>query len=404
MKAKLIGVGKIVGISLVVVTAFAGGMLFQANNQLEASASALTVSAADFAPFWKVWQLINQDFVSVSTSTSNIKDKDKIYGAIDGLVNSLGDPYSAFLPPEENKMFEEEISGNFGGVGIEIGIRDGGLTVISPLPDTPAKKAGILAGDKIVEIEGKPAVEMSPDEAVKLIRGTPGTAVTLSITREKEETPRTFKLVRANIKVPTIETVNLPGKITQIKLFNFSAPASSLFEREIKNFAKSGNKFLILDLRGNPGGYLESAIDIAGWFLPKGAPVVIEDHGDGETKIYPSAGHALFTTTPKMVVLVDKGSASASEILAGALRENGVAKVVGEQTFGKGSVQELFSITKDTSLKLTVARWLTPHGISISQNGLKPDYAVSAATSTTSTIDPNKDPQLQKAIQVVKGL
>jgi carboxyl-terminal processing protease len=219
--------------------------------------------------------------------------------------------------------------------------------------------------------------------------------------RGEEDEPRTFKVTRAIIEIPTLESKNLSGGITHIKLFNFGATASEAFAKSIQAFAKSNNKYLILDLRGNPGGYMESAIDIASWFLPKGTPVLIEERGQGaKKKIYPSVGHDLFTVKPKMVILIDEGSASASEIVAGALSENGIAKLVGEQTFGKGSVQELFPITKDTSLKLTIAKWLTPHGVSISKQGLKPDYEVKLATST----DSSTDPQLAKAIQVVKNL
>lgn len=394
----------VVGIILAILVAFGGGMLFQANNQLAASnaSAAAPDNPVDLSSFWKVWQLINQNFVVTDTSstTTKITDQQKVWGAISGMVNSLGDPYSVFLDPEENKMFAEEIQGNFGGVGMEIGIRDGIITVIAPLPNTPAKKAGIEAGDKVIEINGDSTAKMNVTEAVKLIRGEVGTTVTVVIARGPDNKPTTLKLVRDNIDVPTIETKSLPGGITQIKLFSFGATASQSFAQAIKTFAASKNKYLILDLRGNPGGYMESAVDIASWFLPKGTPVVIEEHGQGtNSKIYPSSGHQLFKTNPKMVILVDGGSASASEILAGALRENGVAKLVGQQTFGKGSVQELFPVTKNTSLKLTIARWLTPHGISISQSGLKPDYEVKMDEKATST-----DPQLNKAIQIVKNL
>lgn len=409
MKIKLLRALKIVGPVIIVVLAFLGGMFFQANDQLEASIAALPQDQAtnkpdtvDFTAFWKVWQLVNQDFVAtMATTSTSVSDQEKIWGATQGLVEALGDPYSVFLTPEENKMFAEEISGNFGGVGMEIGVRDGALTVIAPLVNTPAKLAGIEAGDKIVEIEGQSASTLNTVEAIKLIRGEPGTAVNISIIRGQERTPRLFKLIRAIIEVPTIESKNLPGGITQIKLFSFGATASRSFAKAIKTFADSGNQYLILDLRGNPGGYLEAAVDIASWFLPKGAPIVIEERGRGtEAKIYPSSGHKLLTTLPKMVILVDEGSASASEIVAGALREHGVAKLVGERTFGKGSVQELYPITKDTSLKLTIARWLTPKGVSISKNGLQPDYEVKLATST----DPLADNQLDKAIEVVKKI
>lgn len=386
------------GVVVIVITAFAGGAAWQA-NQLVASSAVAAGIPVDLSSFWKVWQLVNDNFVNTATTTK-ITSQSKVYGAIEGMVDSLGDPYSVFLTPEENKEFNEEIAGNFSGVGMEIGIRDNFITVISPLPDTPAKKAGIESGDKIIAIDDKPTAKMNVDQAIKLIRGQAGTPVSISVTRDDAGKPIVFKITRANIDVPTIEMKNLSGGITQIKLFSFGAKASESFAKAIKEFSQSGDKYLILDLRGNPGGYLNSAVDIASWFLPKGTPVVIEEHDrQSESKIYPSSGRELFTTPPKMVVLIDGGSASAAEILAGALRENGIAKLVGEQTFGKGSVQELFPVTKDTSLKLTIARWLTPHGVSISQNGLKPDYEIKMDSK-----HPDQDPQLEKAIEVIKNL
>lgn len=399
----------IFGLVVVLGLGFVGGMFWQANNQLEAGtvtflAPGQSLAApVDLTPFWKVWQLVDQKYVAVSsasTSTPQKTDQDKLYGALAGLVDSLGDPYSIFLTPEENKAFTEEIQGNFSGVGMEIGVRNNAITVIAPLPDTPAKKAGLQSGDKIVAIDGQSTSKLSVDETIKLIRGEAGTSVTISVLRGEKTPPIDFKLKRAVIKVPVIESKNLPGGVTQIKLFSFTSGADDAFAEAVKTFAASTNKYLILDLRGNPGGYLDSAVKVASWFLPKGTPVVIEQHDQAsETKIYPSLGYQLFSKKPKLVILVDGGSASASEIVAGALQENGVAKLVGEQTFGKGSVQELFPITKDTALKLTIARWLTPHGLSISQSGLKPDYEIKPDEK-----NPAADLQLKKAIEVVKSL
>lgn len=393
---------------LALVLAFAGGMVFSAHSQLGAQSGLLYTSEAaveeqpvDLAAFWRVWKLINDRYVpsvAVTSTSTPITNQEKIWGAIGGLVDSLEDPYSSFMPPAENKLFAEEISGNFGGVGMEIGLRDKILTVVAPLPNTPAKQAGILAGDKILDIDGHSTVKMSTNEAIKLIRGPAGTTVTMTILRGEEQETRVFKLKRANIEIPTIELVSLPGKITQIKLFNFSATAPAMFKQALKEFVGSGNTGLILDLRGNPGGYMDAAVDVASYFLPEGTPVVIERRGEGsQEQIYRSYGYKLFNRLPKMAILVDEGSASASEIVAGALREHGVAKLVGEQTFGKGSVQELFNISKDTSLKLTIARWYTPKGVSISQNGLKPDIEIKIEGAATST-----DPQLARAIKLVR--
>jgi carboxyl-terminal processing protease len=373
---------------------------------LNTDTQTLASSTADFAPFWRAWNLINEKYVATGTSTSPVTDQDKVWGATMGLVDSLGDPYSVFLPPEDRKLFEEDIRGNFGGVGIELGKKDSVLTVISALPGTPADKAGVLPGDTILKINDDITQGMSIEDAVRLIRGKPGTTVTLTFGRGDEKLiART--LTRAIINVPTIETKlvskgspGLPSGVFVISLYNFNANSAKLFRDALEAFSKSGTDRLILDLRGNPGGYLDAAVDMASWFLPKGTVVVRESYGaDREEKVYRSTGYDVFSDQLKMIILVDKGSASASEILAGALAEHGVARLVGEQTYGKGSVQELIPVTKDTSIKLTIARWLTPKGVSISAAGLKPAVVVSRSEKD---IEANRDPALDKAIELLK--
>ena len=354
-----------------------------------AESSSVDVDSVDLSAFWKSWQIINERFVdttstSTSSSTSGISgsnkkvtDQDKVWGAIDGLVASLGDPYSDFMPPEDNKVFNEDIQGEFGGIGIEIGARDGALTVISPLEGSPAKRAGLKAGDKIIKVAGTEVSGLTINEATNLIRGKVGTAVTLAIARAGEKENLEVKIIREVIKVPTLETKLLPDDIFLIKLFNFGATSADLFRKALVEFVNSGTDKLMIDLRGNPGGYLDTAVDISSWFLLSGSVVVKEDHeGRAENKIFKSRGYDVFSEKLKLVILVDGGSASASEILAGALSEHGVARLVGEKTFGKGSVQELIPITDDTSLKLTIARWLTPAGHSISHQGITPDIVV----------------------------
>lgn len=332
----------------------------------------------DLSPLWQTWRMIDARFVDTTASGSKISAQDKVYGAAQGLVRSLGDPYSEFLPPVAKKQFDEEIQGHFGGVGIELGVRDGVLVVITPLPDTPAARAGIKAGDKIVKIAGQPSADLSISKAIDLIRGEVGTIVELGILRESERELLDFKLQRAIITVPTIDTELLSGSnIFVITLYNFGGASANSFRAALREFIQTGTDKLIIDLRGNPGGYLDAAVEMASWFLPLGKTIAMEDGGPGtQAKLYRSYGYNIFTNNLKLAVLIDRGSASASEILAGALRDHGRATLIGEKTFGKGSVQELIPITGETALKLTIAKWLTPKGVSISHNGLEPDIVV----------------------------
>ncbi|MEK9182078.1 MAG: S41 family peptidase [Patescibacteria group bacterium] len=376
-------------------------------------------SKVDFAPFWKAWQVLDEKFVptKIGTSTLTVSTtttiQDRVWGAIGGLTNSLGDPYTVFFPPEESKSFETEISGNFEGVGMEIGIKDGVVTVVAPLKGNPAQRAGILAGDKILTIDGQSTVNMSVDKAVKLIRGKVGTKVKLTIVREGKKEPIEFAITREVINIPTVDTEIKGGRMAEgkdgkiidgifiIKLYNFYSTSPNLFREALREFIESDSNKLILDLRGNPGGYLEAAVDMASWFLPLGKVIVREDFGkNAPPQTYRSKGYDIFNDNLKMAVLVDGGSASASEILAGALKEHGIAKLVGTKTFGKGSVQEVVKITPDTSLKITIARWLTPLGNSISENGLTPDFEVKL---TQEEFLKGQDLQTEKAIEVLKN-
>jgi carboxyl-terminal processing protease len=354
---------------------------------------------ADFSPFWKAWEILDQKYVPSSTSSETVTDQEKVWGSIQGLASSYGDPYTVFFPPVESELFESDVRGNFEGVGMEVVSQDGILTVVSPLKGSPAQKAGVLSGDKIISIDDKSTANLSTDEAVKYIRGPKGTSVALTIWREGRKEPLIIKVVREVIDIPTINTQDLGNGIYKIDLYNFSSISPNLFRKALRSFVESGDNKLILDLRGNPGGYLEAAIDMASWFLPSGKAVVRENFGGNkEETVYRSKGYDVFTDKLKFVILVDGGSASASEILAGALSEHGKAILVGDKTFGKGSVQELVNITPDTSLKITIARWLTPNGLSISKQGIVPQYVVKR---TQEDMAAGKDPQLAKAIEIL---
>lgn len=415
-------------IAAIVLSFYAGERLGRARAEIAPNVQnkdlAAVVTPVDFEPFWKAWQVLNEKYVGAASTT----DQDKVWGAIKGLAASTGDPYTVFFPPEETKIFESDIKGTFEGVGMEIDVRDNILTVVTPLKNSPAEKAGVRAGDKIVKINDEPTTNMSTDQAVKLIRGPKGTTVKITVIHQSSRETEDITITRSTIDMPTIETevkedtlksspqtgsstAEKPEKpkttglrsdgVFVIRLFSFSANSPRLFKEALREFANSGSDKLVLDLRGNPGGYLEAAWDIASWFLPAGKVVVSEDAGpDKPGKVYKSKGYDAFKNL-KMVVLVNGGSASASEIVAGALQEHGVAKVVGTKTFGKGSVQELVKITPETSLKVTIAKWLTPEGNSITDKGITPDYVV---RMDEDDIEEKKDPQLDKAVQVVKGL
>ncbi len=365
--------------------------------------NAMTLSPADqpdLSEFWHIWQLLDERFIAAS-STQVITTEEKIYGAIQGLVGAYGDPYTVFLPPAESEAFAEDISGNFSGIGMEVGNRDGVITVIAPLVDTPAEKAGLLSGDLIIRIDDVSTEGMTIDEAVKKIRGEKGTVVNLSIFREGELEIREFAVTRDNITIPTVKTKQ-EGDVFIISLYSFNAVAEIKMQEAMREYVKSDATKMILDLRGNPGGYLQSAVAIASFFLPTGKVVVKENHGDViNDKLYRSQGKTLDKRAPeKMVVLIDGGSASASEILAGALSEHGYATLIGESTFGKGSVQELINNDDGSALKVTVARWLTPNGLSISDGGLKPDIKIKRTAEDRIS---ELDPQLTAGLDFLAG-
>ncbi len=387
--------------------AFFSGMQVGAVTHQQASFGSLVFGSAkpkdgvDLELFWQVWQELDQKFVISSTSTKPMTDQERVWGAIDGLVRTYGDPYTIFMPPKDAQLFESNIAGEFGGVGMEVGMQNDVITVIAPLPDSPAEKAGVLSGDVVTKIDGESTEHMGVDEAVLKIRGEKGSKVHLTLYRKGEETLIEKEILRDTINIPTLKTEEKDG-VFVIHLYNFSANSEEKMQEAFRTFSQSKDTKMIIDLRGNPGGYLESAVGIASYFLPTGKVVVRESFGGGkEETVHRSLGRDLFKSHPyKVVVLVDQGSASASEILAGALQEQGIAKLVGTRTFGKGSVQELTDLPGGSTLKVTIARWLTPNGHSISSVGITPDVQVDY---TKADRDAKKDPQLDKAIEVVKG-
>lgn len=351
----------------------------------------------DFSLFWDAYNKLQETFIS----PDKIDNQKIIYGAISGMTETLDDPYTDFFDPEEARKFEQDLSGSFEGIGVEIGIKKDQLTVIAPLEGTPGQKAGLKPGDVIVKIDGKDALNMTTEEAVSLIRGAKGTDVTLTIFRDSWTMTRDIKITRDTINIPSMDWELKNGNVAYIQLYQFGDLISSDFSRAAVEILNSPAEKIVLDLRDNPGGYLETAQEIAGWFLIKNQVVTIEDFGaNKEQQIYRTEGTGSFANYPT-VVLINEGSASASEILAGALRDNRNIKLIGEKSFGKGSVQQLVDLRGGSFLKITIARWLTPKGMSISEAGLNPDIKVGL---TEENILNKKDPQLDKALEVIKGL
>jgi len=351
----------------------------------------------DLSLLWQVWKTIEEKYA--------VKDKINaqamIYGAINGLVKSLDDPYTVFLKPEDAKKFLEDVKGTFEGVGMEIGIKDGQLRVVAPLANTPAERAGLRAGDKILQVDGKSTEGITIDEAINWIRGPKGTEVVLTIYRDEWGEARDIKLIRDVIDVPAFKLELRDDKIAYLKIYQFSEKAGYEFPEIALQILNSDAQKIILDLRDNPGGYLEVAQEIASWFLEKGQVVAIEDFGGRqEQKFYLARDNARLVAYP-VVILINKGSASGAEILAGALRDNRGIKLIGEKSFGKGSVQELVSLKNNSFLKITVANWLTPKGELITNKGLEPDIKVEMATAD---YEAGRDPQLEKAIEIIKEI
>jgi carboxyl-terminal processing protease len=350
----------------------------------------------NFSLFWEAYNKIQEKFVD----REKIDVQKIIYGAISGMVDSLDDPYTVFFPPEDTKKFKEDVSGVFEGVGMQIDIKEEQLQVVAPLEGTPAQKAGLRPGDKIIKVDDTLTAELTLDEVVSLIRGPRGTEVVLTIFREGWEETKDFRIVRGVIEVPSLKWELMEDDIAYIKLYQFSKKALFDFTEAVFEISDSPAKKVILDLRNNPGGLLTVAQDIAGWFLEKGDIVVIEDFSDREDIEYKAYGNGVFLDY-KIVVLINEGSASGSEILAGALRDNRDILLIGEKSFGKGSVQELDELRGGSSLKITIAKWLTPKGEFITDTGLEPDVKVEMSIED---YNEERDPQLNKAVEIIKNL
>lgn len=365
----------------------------------------------DFAIFWEAWRQLERHFLA----QEKIDYKTMVYGAIQGMVASLKDPYTTFFTPAETKEFNDELSGKYEGVGMIIGVKNNQLTVVSPFKDSPAYNAGIKAGDKILKIDDRYTIDLSVEEAARLIRGQMDSEVKLLLERASWTEPKEFKVKRGVIKIPTLEweilfpdgAENKESGIALIKIYQFNQILPQEFSRAAAKITDSPVKKIIVDVRNDPGGYLQVAQEIAGYFLERDKVVVWQDEGKGKEKTaYNSQGPSVFRNY-QTVVLINEGSASASEILAGALRDQNGCKLIGQKSFGKGSVQEQVQLSDNSSLKITIAKWLTPSGNLIDENGLEPDIKVEIPAKTNGDGAEQlegEDLELQKAIEFLQGL
>ncbi|MBP6888289.1 MAG: S41 family peptidase [Candidatus Pacebacteria bacterium] len=393
---------KSVAVGSCIFALFTAGFLI--GNGMSSKVEALEAVNFDSELFKSVRSHLDNKFVFWKSSSTLPTTKELEYGVIRGYVESYKDPYTVFMPPKEAKSFAENVKGSFGGVGMHVGMKDGNIVVIAPLKDSPAMKAGIKAGDIITAVDKKNVLGMTSEEAVTYIRGELNTPVTITVLHSGAKTTTDITIIRKEIKIPTIDTEKKSG-VFVLRLYNFSGESPELFRTSMNDFVQSGLSRLVIDLRGNPGGYLEAAVNMASYFLKEGQVVVSEKQGKSETQLnHRSTGIIGLPVTTKVVVLVDNGSASASEILAGALKDHGVAKVVGVKSFGKGSVQELINLDGGASLKVTIAKWFTPNGVNISEHGIVPDIEVQATTSMKLKDGTIRDMQLEKAIEVVKKM
>ena len=353
-------------------------------------------SSIDFSLFWSVWDLLKAKYVD----TNSLDAKKLFYGAIKGMMQATGDPYTTFFDPGENKKFGEDLSGNFEGIGAELSIKSGVLTVVAPLQGTPAEKAGLRSGDKIIKIDNKVSGDMTIEEAVDHIRGEKGTNVVLTIFREGDSDTKDITVQRGVIVVKSVTFETKSDNVAYIKITRFGDDTTKLFTDAIKKAINQKSRGLVIDLRNNPGGYLESSIDVASKLLPKGRIVVIEESGNKtQNKMYTRGGD--IASDLETVVLINEGSASASEILAGALKNNRTnVTLVGKKSFGKGSVQEFIEMPQGTAAKITVARWLTPNGTQINEQGINPDKEIAL---TNDDYGNNRDPQLDAALETLKN-
>jgi carboxyl-terminal processing protease len=411
VKASFSKVRKLILVFIIAVGFFVGGYYLGVNGYKAEVAKSLQVSFSrqvpsnekvDFSLFWQVWDTLTAKYYD----KSKIVPAQMVYGAIQGMVAAVGDPYTMYLPPTENKTVNEDLSGSFEGVGIEIGYKNTHLAVVAPLAGSPAEKAGVKAGDYIIhitDIQKKINIDsasMDLSTAVDDIRGPAGSVVTLTLIRDGDSTPIVVDLTRAKLDVPSVilSWVGKDSTIADAKISKFDSVTSGEWDKTVAQITDKCQtqkvicKGIIIDLRNNPGGYMETAVDIASDFVPTGTTVVIQQNGDGTKQEYKSEKLPRLLNY-RVVILINGGSASASEILSGALRDDKSVKLVGDKSFGKGTIQEPIDITGGSGLHVTTAKWLTPNGTWVHGVGLTPDISVALKDATS-------DAQLDAAVKL----
>ncbi len=346
-----------------------------------------------FETFWEAWELVNREFYL----PDKLDRQQMVYGAVRGMLATLDDPATLFLDPVSGEIADADLRGSFDGIGVQVDVRDNRLTVVAPLEGSPGEKAGIKPGDIILAVDGEPVEGMTLQEAVTRIRGPRGTTVTLTIGREGESELLTFAVQRDEIKIESVRFEMLDGGVGYLRINSFGSETGAETKAALTELLKQNPRGLVLDLRSNPGGYVTAAIDVASEFVESGV-VFYQQPARGEREEIRTHGGGLATTLP-VVVLVDGGSASASEIVAAALRDNGRASLVGVKTFGKGTVQTVHELSDRSSMRVTIAQWLTPSGVPLHGNGLVPDQIVELPDD----LEEGQDPQLSAAVERLNG-
>lgn len=387
-KSMKVAIGSVAAV-LLLGASFAAGML--TGTVLKPDVAPATGGEAIERAVREVYRIITREALLPSTDTSMTA------GAIRGMLESLDDPYANYFDEKHYQYFSEQNSGEFYGIGVTITSRDDKLVVVSVIEGTPAERAGLKADDVIVTIDGQTRPKWDVDEAVLLIRGPEGTKVTLGVQREGNEKPLEFTITRARIEVPNIESEIVEDGVGYIRLYSFNERAEADVRKAIESLAKQGARGYVLDLRDNPGGLLSESVDVTSLFVKDGVVVRVEDRR-GTADEYRVSGKT--ATDAPLVVLINGNSASAAEIVAGALQDHGRATLVGEKSFGKGSVQQIEELSFGGAIKFTIAHYVTPKGRTIDKIGLTPDVEVTMAPELQA--DKKTDVQLKRAVEVLK--
>jgi len=390
LSAGLFGAGFVTGH----VTAFAGGPTLPGLGGVFGAPAAGTPTdlTSTFAPFWEAWQVVHQEYVD-----QPLDDQALAYGAIKGMLTALGDPHTGYSTPHESEVLFSDLAGELEGIGAEVAAKGDLVEIISPMAGSPAEAAGILPGDLIAGINGEDTSGQDLFTVIAKVRGPAGTKVTLTILRENATEPLQIEITRAKITIPSVESKTLDGNVVYVKINSFGDNTVSELETQLADLMAKHPSGLVLDLRGNPGGSRDAAVEVASQFIGDGL-IMIQRYGDGHEITFDAKPDGLATQVP-MVVLVNKGSASASEIVAGAIQDHQRGQIVGEQSYGKGTVQDWRALTGNNgTVRITIARWLTPNGRTIDKVGITPEVVVKM---TVEDRDAGRDPQLDAALQTL---